>query len=931
MNARAILCLAAAALFPVPSAAQETGPAHLFADVRTGADARYAGTYGFAEVGDRAVFVRADHEIYPALWATDGTAGGTELLQVMCFPCSDIRLVGTNGSIAFYLAISYVSPLPDGRLWRTDGTLAGTVPVGPAFWLPALPALFQSVVGTTHAYFTACSPAENCTLWTSDGTDAGTMALAWPEEDSPRSPKAFVTSGDRAYLLTGRGNDTKLYTASPQGIALVAPTPGGTLLTAIPGGGVAFIARDDGFEVWTSFGSPAGTRAVTRFVNPAPFPVATPLLAVESTLYFIAADGSGRQIWRTDPQAERGARRMTSLKSAQPYGVQILGHARRALLFSTLDSNYRQHLWTLGIDSGLAKPLFGCPGGCPTPIGSDNAALPDGRLVLFGQHAGGNGFWVSDGTAAGTRVLARPQPSYWTLAQLEAIGDRVFMVYTEEYEVGQLWVTDGSRNGTFQATEGGPGWSHYFGWRGSLDAAAAGSEIVFASSAFGADPLWSAGRSQASNGPILPWREARGSEARLLGPLGDGVLAETCRQYRDKSLVFVREGESVALLRTRADYCDLRLYSKPVVLAQNRLVFNGPRGLDANSPRAIFATDGTPAGTVALADAVTGEPGDPVPFGEFAVFPVFRGIDQAAEIWITDGTVASTQRLIQLAPNQYLADQLSYANGKLFYFAHEADGSRPWVTDGTPQGTQLLHSTYQARFLGSQPFVALDGWAYFVFAPGDDQARTEIWRSNGTPAGTSLAVSASTIQSPSSLQAAAGRLYLLGQLPGSETNLSFPYVSDGSEAGSERLVAATVDPNEILYAPESWRFAELDGAVYFAAVDAARGDELFRSEGTAAGTASVRDIMPGDQGSFPRELTAWQNKLWFRARDREHGMELWSTDGTPTATRPVQDISRGPSWSNPRFLLLADERLFFAANDGAHGREPWVLEASELP
>ena len=41
--------------------------------------------------------------------------------------------------------------------------------------------------------------------------------------------------------------------------------------------------------------------------------------------------------------------------------------------------------------------------------------------------------------------------------------------------------------------------------------------------------------------------------------------------------------------------------------------------------------------------------------------------------------------------------------------------------------------------------------------------------------------------------------------------------------------------------------------VYFSATDATHGDELWRSDGTAAGTVLVKDINPGSAGSVPRQ------------------------------------------------------------------------------
>ncbi len=80
----------------------------------------------------------------------------------------------------------------------------------------------------------------------------------------------------------------------------------------------------------------------------------------------------------------------------------------------------------------------------------------------------------------------------------------------------------------------------------------------------------------------------------------------------------------------------------------------------------------------------------------------------------------------------------------------------------------------------------------------------------------------------------------------------------------------------------------------FAASDALHGVELWRSDGTAAGTYLVADIWPGTNGSFPTDLVAVYGKVFFNANDGAHGPELWASDGTAGGTYMVSDIWPGP-------------------------------------
>ena len=86
--------------------------------------------------------------------------------------------------------------------------------------------------------------------------------------------------------------------------------------------------------------------------------------------------------------------------------------------------------------------------------------------------------------------------------------------------------------------------------------------------------------------------------------------------------------------------------------------------------------------------------------------------------------------------------------------------------------------------------------------------------------------------------------------------------------------------------------AVFDNAVYFSAFDGTSGFELWKSDGTEAGTVRVKDINPGPGGSSPFGFTILNNALYFSADDGSNGFELWKSDGTEPGTVRVKDISR---------------------------------------
>ena len=84
-----------------------------------------------------------------------------------------------------------------------------------------------------------------------------------------------------------------------------------------------------------------------------------------------------------------------------------------------------------------------------------------------------------------------------------------------------------------------------------------------------------------------------------------------------------------------------------------------------------------------------------------------------------------------------------------------------------------------------------------------------------------------------------------------------------------------------------------NGEIYFSADDGTAGRELWKSDGTDSGTVMVKDINTTAAGSasLPRWFTIFPDGLmYFRATDGTNGNELWRTDGTDAGTTMVKDI-----------------------------------------
>ncbi|MFH0824067.1 MAG: ELWxxDGT repeat protein, partial [Pseudomonadota bacterium] len=121
------------------------------------------------------------------------------------------------------------------------------------------------------------------------------------------------------------------------------------------------------------------------------------------------------------------------------------------------------------------------------------------------------------------------------------------------------------------------------------------------------------------------------------------------------------------------------------------------------------------------------------------------------------------------------------------------------------------------------------------------------------------------------------------------------------------------------------------GTLFFAGDDGKAGSELWKSDGTAAGTLLVEDIDPGSKGSEPAYLTNVAGEVYFSASDGNgagfHGTELWKSDGT--ATVMVKDINPGQQDSAPKYLNEYNGSLLFAADDGPGGYELWRSDGTQ--
>jgi trimeric autotransporter adhesin len=167
-----------------------------------------------------------------------------------------------------------------------------------------------------------------------------------------------------------------------------------------------------------------------------------------------------------------------------------------------------------------------------------------------------------------------------------------------------------------------------------------------------------------------------------------------------------------------------------------------------------------------------------------------------------------------------------------------------------------------------------------------------------------------------------GTLFFSGYTPANGLEL---WKSDGTEAGT--VMVKDIQPGSGSSVPSF--LVDVNGVVFFQANDGINGAELWKSDGTEAGTVMVKNINSGTAGSDPFKLTNINGVLFFIANDGNSGPELWKSDGTSAGTVLVKDIEQGPKTSYATWFTKFDNKLFFTASNEIFGNELWRSDGTE--
>ena len=474
------------------------------------------------------------------------------------------------------------------------------------------------------------------------------------------------------------------------------------------------------------------------------------------------------------------------------------------------------------------------------------------------------GLWRTDGTEAGTELIK----NHLNAHNYTPLGNKLLFRATGNEAGAELWVSDGSTNGTHMLMD------IYQGEKSSRPANFTpfkGKLLFTAEDDSLGNELWF------TDGSVA----------------GTQILKDIVPGKTSSWISFIMPGDSLAYFARR----------------------NGAQSFD------LGRTDGTPGNTEFFFSIST--PGSHSFSDETSILIdnelYFFGVrDSLYGLWKSDGTLAGTRLLVSL-PQRGQSPKMVYLNGYIYMLTgspSSQNGSALFKSDGTQWNLQLV------KDFQSLPLYFLSASQDKLFLTG----RKQHWVSDGTTAGTQVLFQDANGNHTISKWVANGQeaftihsnelLYTQGS-PASTKLLSQNPDTDNHSPHLGHLIP-----------PES---AFLNGKIIFSATRFSHENdyELWKSDGTAIGTQRIKDLLSIPVSSIINKFFIANNHFYFQALDTL-GVELWRSDGTPNGTQRLADIFPGPDPSYPNQLEEMNGTIYFSATspdtNGLFLTQMWAVD-----
>lgn len=419
-----------------------------------------------------------------------------------------------------------------------------------------------------------------------------------------------------------------------------------------------------------------------------------------------------------------------------------------------------------------------------------------------------------------------------------------------------------------------------------------------------------------------------------LNPAGDGLneFATSFLTIGNKTIlaadngqtgqeVYVLEGNTLSLLK---DITPGITSSQPdyFTVLDGKVYF---AATDSLHGREIWVTDGTTSGTMIAYDLSPGA-GSSNPAYLIASESGHLFFERNNKIYAV--TPGSAPVLLNAPPYVDLEPDYKTLGNKIVRFkegvafaaqdASFADSTQIWISDGTPAGTIKVVSYVATSFGGTYALVALEDKVLFAidndFAPED--AVNGLYATTGVPGEVVQIVNApgqDNNKMPERFMPADNNTLYFYTFDGM-------YVTDGTQAGTIKLTGSL---QPYLSQNEPYPFAFLQGKALFHASGFFSTD-IYISNGTVAGTSILKNI----DESFVEQFVRYRDKIFF-VSGIFNGFEpkIWESDLTAGGTKSFYDYNTA-SLAGPSVIILGfiDEYLYYQSNLGIKGRELYRIK-----
>ncbi|MGK6343514.1 T9SS type A sorting domain-containing protein [Chryseobacterium sp. DT-3] len=274
------------------------------------------------------------------------------------------------------------------------------------------------------------------------------------------------------------------------------------------------------------------------------------------------------------------------------------------------------------------------------------------------------------------------------------------------------------------------------------------------------------------------------------------------------------------------------------------------------------------------------------------------------EIWKSDGTLAGTVMLKDIAPNaggSISGDfNILLLNNKFYFIANQGTEYALYESNGTEAGTVSVKPLRVPRLNG----ISADN--YFIFEGFDpDAGGMEPWISDGTSAGTKMLKNImpgnTSSMANSKFIRLNNKIYFDSNANGvSPAYGDYVWETDGTEAGT---VLFNTPPETELYGKSS-------NSKYLILTKPNYGNRYWVANGNSSQTFEITDIgMP-----YNNSFIDLNSKIYLTGYNPKNGTELFSVNPVSQNSSLATDISRFESSAPHSFDVLNNELIFVAAD-----------------